>query len=115
VYFKNYIPKQVGTNKLMKATQQITKLSQVEFLLGRNNIEGTIFLYEIIHTKYKLVFRIDIEVYVNSYTTSSKMKGVLSYFWCEWVKSFVQGDNVGIKEEWFIAIVSSEQESPKTR
>jgi len=59
----------------MKATQQITKLSQVAFLLGRNNIEGTIFLYEIIHTKYKLVFRIDIEVYVNSYTTSSKNEG----------------------------------------
>ena len=83
VYFKNYIPKQVGTNKLMKATQQITKLSQVAFLLGRNNIEGTIFLYEIIHTKYKLVFRIDIEVYVNSYTTRSKNEGFFYHIWCQ--------------------------------
>ena len=79
VYFKNYIP-MVDTNKLMKAAQQITKLSQVAFLLGRNIIEGTFFFYEIIHTKNKLVFQIDIEVYVNSYTTRSKNEGFFIIF-----------------------------------
>ena len=82
VYFKNYIP-MVDTNKLMKAAQQITKLSQVAFLLGRNIIEGTFFFYEIIHTKNKLVFQIDIEVYVNSYTTRSKNEGFFYHIWCQ--------------------------------
>ena len=96
----------VATNRIVKIAQRIIKPSQTAFQPGRNIMEGAVILHETLHELHKrkqngIIFKIDFEkaydkVNWNFLQQALRMKG-FHPVWCDWVKVFVQGGNVGIK------------------
>ena len=96
----------VATNRIVKIAQRIIKPSQTTFLPGRNIMESAVILHETLHELHKrkqngIIFKIDFEkaydkVNWNFLQQALRMKG-FHLVWCDWVKVFVQGGNVGIK------------------
>ncbi|WVZ85156.1 LOW QUALITY PROTEIN: hypothetical protein U9M48_032106 [Paspalum notatum var. saurae] len=88
----------VASNKIALVAQKIVSPFQTAFLPGRNIMEGAVIIHETLHVLCKkkkngVIFKIDFE---KAYDKILKMKG-FSPTWCRWIKSFVQGRNVGIK------------------
>jgi len=91
---------------IVKVAQRILKLTQTTFVPRRNIMEGAVILHETIHelhTKEQngVIFKIGFEksydkVKWDFLQQSHRMKG-FDPKWCEWVKCFVEGGNVGIK------------------
>ena len=96
----------VATDRIVKVAQRILKPTLTAFLPGRNIMEGAVILHETIHelhTKKQngVILKIDFEkeydkVKWDFLQQSHRMKG-FDPKWCEWVKCFVEGGNVGIK------------------
>ena len=95
-----------ATNRITKFTQKMVRPAQTAFLPGRNIMEGDIVLHETIHELHRkkfngVLFKIDFEkaydnVKWDFLQQDLRMKG-FSPIWCNWVRAFVQGGNVGIK------------------
>jgi len=96
----------VASNRIALVAQKIIRPSQTAFLPGRNIMEGAIILHETIHEMHRkklngVLFKIDFEKAYDKVKWSFlqqtlRMKG-FSETWCNWIKTFVQGGNVGIK------------------
>jgi hypothetical protein len=96
----------VATNQIVKIAERIIKPSQTVFLPGRNIMEGAVILHETLHELHRrkhngIIFKIDFEksydkVNWNFLQQALRMKG-FHPVWCDWVETFVQGGNVGIK------------------
>ncbi|WVZ90590.1 LOW QUALITY PROTEIN: hypothetical protein U9M48_036877 [Paspalum notatum var. saurae] len=88
----------VASNRIALVAQKIVTPSQTAFLPGRNIMEGAVILHETLHELHKkkrngVILKIDFE---KAYDKTLRMKG-FSTTWGNWIKSFVQGGNVGIK------------------
>ena len=96
----------VATNRIVKVAQKVVRPTQTAFLPSRNIMEGDIVLHETIHELHRkkfngVLFKIDFEkaydnVKWDFLQQALRMKG-FSPIWCNWVRAFVQGGNVGIK------------------
>ncbi len=97
----------VATNRIMDVAQKVISPTQTTFIPGRNIMEGVVILHETLHELHRkdksgVIFKIDFEKaydkvkwpFVQQKTL--RMKG-FSPRWCEWIASFIQGDDVGIK------------------
>ncbi|WVZ88927.1 hypothetical protein U9M48_035394, partial [Paspalum notatum var. saurae] len=98
----------VATNRIVKVAHKIIRPSQTAFLLGRNIMEGAVVLHETLHELHRknlngVIFKIDFEkaydkVGWDFLQQTMRMKG-FSTTWCNWIKSFVQGENVAINND----------------
>nr|AAL77136.1 Putative non-LTR retroelement reverse transcriptase [Oryza sativa Japonica Group]AAP52241.1 retrotransposon protein, putative, unclassified [Oryza sativa Japonica Group] len=97
----------IATNRTMDIAQKVISPTQTAFIPGRNIMEGVLILHETLHELHRkdksgVIFKIDFEKaydkvkwpFVQQKTL--RMKG-FSPRWCEWIASFIQGDDVGIK------------------
>ncbi|WVZ53557.1 LOW QUALITY PROTEIN: hypothetical protein U9M48_004480 [Paspalum notatum var. saurae] len=103
VSFKNFT--KVATNRIVKVAHKIIRPSQTPFLPGRNIMEGVVVLHETLHELHRknlngVIFKIDFEkaydkVHWDFLQQTLRMKG-FSATWCNWIKPFVQGENVAV-------------------
>ena len=96
----------VASNRIALVAQKIIRPSQTAFLPGRNIMEVAIILHEIIHEMHRkklngVLFKIDFEKAYDkvkwSFLQQTLCMKRFSETWCNWIKTFVQGGNVGIK------------------
>ncbi|WVZ92292.1 LOW QUALITY PROTEIN: hypothetical protein U9M48_038369, partial [Paspalum notatum var. saurae] len=85
----------LATNRIVKVAHKIIRASQTAFL--PNIMEGAVVLHETLHELHRknlnrVIFKIDFE---KAYDKTLRMKG-FSATWCNWIKSFVQGENVAV-------------------
>jgi len=96
----------VATNRITDIAQRIIRPTQTAFIPGRNIIEDAVILHETIHELHNkkqdgIIFKINFEkaydkVRWEFLQQTLRMKG-FSEQWCNWIKHFTQGGNVGIK------------------